>query len=738
MSSLLLLLSSSGGASQPQQPTVPDAVSNLALPTPTTTGGVLTWTLPNNGGSAITSQRIERSPAGANAWTTLSSAISGSATSYTDTTATANTAYDYRHRSTNAIGNSAYSNVVTVTTAALLSFPNSSDIIYRFEADNATNTTVQTSQTFAVSDVVLAENRIALPDLKYPTQTSFTSRYSRVYFSSTGTLPEPLQPNTPYYLAPDVNGGYEVYPEMNDTHWVNLDYIDEGDFPTPAQNVIQKRNRIVLTTQGTGTHTVFSKVLMQRTTNIHTNSINYGNGYSADNNRHQFCETDVDAQGDRYIESRILLRDSNTTGISNNKVYDLHGSSMPYSAPSVGDTSFEVFFRNKRQLIASYVLSWDETDTYGTRRTFTNAPSGVNTSTGVLTCPSHTITTGWKVRLRAWQGATLPAGFNDSTTYFARSINTTTLSLHPTLADAQNNTNPIIPSTQGTGQFSIVAFQYIADSERMRYVAELRGGGNNTLTVATNAAQFAASTENTLLLPDFVVSTGTTNGRFGFGTGSIRGFVPTVNSVFKVRIWMTPGCTRPVRADNGQPLANGEYWVTAEPGSSTATRIYDNQSAALADAANGTLSNAASQCIKFTSSGEGNIRVESAQGRPLSCNVQSGTLTAAPNFATIPLFEKGVLTVVADYNHPDAGVAGIQITMYWNGDVLSQYVVGGSTKGLTSDSYNVSPILFNSAQLHVPFQGKLYAAAWGASATTFDANLVPQINDYLMQKYNIA
>jgi hypothetical protein len=96
--------------------TVPAAVANLALINPTATGGLLTWTLPSNGGSALLSQRIERSPAGANTWSLLDTAISASATSFLDTTATVETEYDYRHRSTNAIGNSAYSNIVTITT----------------------------------------------------------------------------------------------------------------------------------------------------------------------------------------------------------------------------------------------------------------------------------------------------------------------------------------------------------------------------------------------------------------------------------------------------------------------------------------------------------------------------------------------------------------------------------------------------------------------------------------------
>lgn len=75
------------GNSSPSTPTVPSTVSNLALATPTTTGGQLTWTLPANGGSAITGQTIQRSPAGAGTWTTLSSSIAGNATSFTDTTA---------------------------------------------------------------------------------------------------------------------------------------------------------------------------------------------------------------------------------------------------------------------------------------------------------------------------------------------------------------------------------------------------------------------------------------------------------------------------------------------------------------------------------------------------------------------------------------------------------------------------------------------------------------------------
>ena len=96
--------------------TEPSQVTNLALNTPTTTGGELTWTLPNNGGTPIISQRIERSPTVQNMWTALDSNIANNATSYTDTTAEELTTYDYRHRSNNAIGNSPYSNIITVTT----------------------------------------------------------------------------------------------------------------------------------------------------------------------------------------------------------------------------------------------------------------------------------------------------------------------------------------------------------------------------------------------------------------------------------------------------------------------------------------------------------------------------------------------------------------------------------------------------------------------------------------------
>ena len=109
--------SASGAVTPSAGATAPAQVTGLTLGTATSTTQPLSWTAPNNGGSAITDYIIQRSPAGENTWVTFADGTSTTA-SATVTGLTASTSYDYRVAAVNAIGTGTYSTISTGSTAS--------------------------------------------------------------------------------------------------------------------------------------------------------------------------------------------------------------------------------------------------------------------------------------------------------------------------------------------------------------------------------------------------------------------------------------------------------------------------------------------------------------------------------------------------------------------------------------------------------------------------------------------
>ena len=74
-------------------------------------------------------------------------------------------------------------------------FPNVPSVYVHYSADNMANvTTAPLSQTFTSANVDLANQLLTgLPDLGFPSVSK--SFATPVYFSTTGTLPAPLQPS---------------------------------------------------------------------------------------------------------------------------------------------------------------------------------------------------------------------------------------------------------------------------------------------------------------------------------------------------------------------------------------------------------------------------------------------------------------------------------------------------------------------------------------------------------------
>jgi subtilase family serine protease len=89
------------------------APTSLTARAVSTTQVSLTWS--NSNSSGVTSNVVQRSGNGGSTWTTLGS-VSASATTYTDSTASAGTTYSYRVYASNGSVNSGSSNVASVTT----------------------------------------------------------------------------------------------------------------------------------------------------------------------------------------------------------------------------------------------------------------------------------------------------------------------------------------------------------------------------------------------------------------------------------------------------------------------------------------------------------------------------------------------------------------------------------------------------------------------------------------------
>ncbi len=615
---------------------------------------------------------------------------------------------------------------LSATPPSVPSFPAAPSLWGGWEADYTGNTFETVTRTFTTTAVDTTSNQI---DIGINTFGAFTTPASAmgtpVFFSSTGTLPAPLVAGVPYYISLVSGTSYKIYPAATDADVATLTRATPDENVAPGQNYAQRENAIDLTTQGTGTHTLYTRELIS----VYKDRVN---GYDVTplsaSDRQTWMETYVDGDGNKYILSDRIMRDP-----AGDNSYEFYGKTHNIG-PSAKRLEIKQRSGQKRLVWQSYVAEFKPHKTRG----YPKAPvdsTKVNTATNLITYTAHVLNTADRVRVVADSGATLPAPLAINTDYYIRDVSANTFSLHPTSADATANTNIIDLTTTGSGTFTFYAPARVGDANRWGFLTELIEPGTGNGNVLSPRSNYTAPSLGGKFSFNgtSIISTGSTNGCIT----NLKTLFDYGKNVMKVDVWIPSGSTAPTRQDTGLPLTSGTYWATRQPSSSTYGRLHDTQAHAIANVAN--LANAipAGEVIKYTASGTGEwlCNLHEDEGTPYEFGyIVSGALGTV----LIPFNEKLNITFVADYNDPDPSVLYVKLYMYING-VLANTITTATAKGDTGTAVLGSPgTFFNSAASHVPFIGKIYAAFFGSHATAFPTADLDDVHDYLLAKYHIA
>lgn len=622
----------------------------------------------------------------------------------------------------------------------VLPLPSIASMYGAWEPSYSGNVVDTLDQTFAPAAVDTANSKLAISGLNFGAIVSFNSASGNpIYFSSTGTLPSPLQANTPYYLSPNAVSGFDIYPAGGSNDYLATPGMLSFETPLPAQNFAQRTNKIVLTSQGSGTHRIYSDKLVFSLVDMVGNgyTIEGRNGASDRNSHHQIK---VDASGE-YISSRILAREY---GANAGGTYALFGKS-PIQGPS--SKRLEMLQRQggKRCFWHTQVVRLNPTMPISAFKNIVSA-SAINTATGSITYTNQLgkFATGNRVQIVADPSGSLPSGFSALTDYWVFKSGTNTFTIHTNPTDAATGANPVIPTTQGSGLHTFWAPERISDYHRQQFFIELLepNGTQNTLSPG---AIWRGPAVNGLIPASAWTTSGSANGDIL----NLRYFAGTTTPT-KVSYVHSIGGTRPICQDTGQPLADGDYWVTQYTGGgNTFGRLHRTLAKAQACVGVGTSACSNADLIKFSSAPVGESLFNWNDGTtPFAFNSNmsaSGGGTAqtnanAPNpvdFITRLPLGLHVITFLIDQNDPaQATPMGYLII---DGSLVQTYALDG-TKGLSgaAAASTGSPAfsLHNSAASHVPLEGDSYGIYLGSDVSAVTVSDILPLHAYCKSKFS--
>ncbi len=647
---------------------------------------------------------------------------------------------------TNANGSASATSAPTPTISIVsVALPTVPSMIFAFEPGDLSSSYITLDQTFAPASVDTGNSKLTLTGLNFSAYGGSSGDFkgAPVFFSSTGTLPSPLVASTPYYLSPNAVSGYDIYPTMSSSDHPNMPSQVYFEEPLPAQNFIELTNKIVLTTQGTGTHRIYSEALIDKIYD------RLGSGCTIENrvpgDRQAALRVQIDGNG-RHVVSREIARDPRA---NEGGTYNLYGPSPIQGGLS--QSAARAYVGNRRAGWVTHVARIIPNNNRNIRKNIL-APSAVNTSTGVFTYDNINgrFADGNRVIFKdPPAGNAIPAGFTAETSYYLRLITgNTTYTLHPTALDATNNTNVIVPSDAGTGIFVLYAPERVGDGHRQIFFLEWleANGGANFIT---SFPKYNGPTNRGIILAANWTLDDTGTPKNGDILG-IKGF----RDLTRVEIWFAPEATRPVRLDTGQPLADGFYYVTGYVGGSSYGRLHDTLAKAQACVGVATISCASTDLIKYDSGtpvvGEslftyGGGRVPWALNSQWSGGPTPQTSGEDVTFTTdtLPYGTSSdpvhTFTFLFDNNNPDKATPIAKL--YIDGVKQGEYVLDGTKGQSSSTTATGSPAWtwLNSAALHVPFTGDIYATYMGAttSAEVTDAEILA-LHQYTFSKFAVT
>lgn len=597
------------------------------------------------------------------------------------------------------------------------SFPSVPSVYVHYSADNMANvTTAPLSQTFTSANVDLANQLLTgLPDLGFPSVTK--SYATPVYFSTTGTLPAPLQPDTPYYVVGTAAGGYKVYPVATDADAPYQPGSLLGEKVHIAQNAYLGVRNVIFTNGGTGTHTLSTKKLLFQLSDLTANGFHSVGPSST--NKHAMLELDSDASGHWYFKTLGAITRENWVGSYNGYGPTFFQNGDRYAARQ--------HIGNKRvvyQIFVCRVRSFKERQVFKVLDTPTNIdPASNQIGYGWDTRMTGKVATGDLINVKASSGSTLPAPLAEGTDYFARKVDTKLMTLHLTAADAASGANAVDLTTAGDGSFLFYAPQRVGDARRWSFFAEVLepgSGGGNTLSARLQEPMPSGAS----------ILKNATAFLSGGNNGNITGF-SSVENLTPVVFWVPPGATLPA------PLVAGtRYWISKATPTASSARLHTSLASAQAGVGK---SLAASGCITYTAAGTGESLVSYDDD---ATYIGYGTLQSAiePPPLRVTFGDLKVLVFKIDFNDPDPSVTNAVATLGVNEAVTSTRaltLVKGNTPPAVQDS-SKAWTLFNSAQGHVPIDLDCYEIVFGSTDSTDPTADIQSIVDYLRVKYNIV
>ena len=577
-------------------------------------------------------------------------------------------------------------------------------------ADNPSNTTTTINQTFTPANVNTTTDKITMSASGFTRLTTY--RFGVFYFSTTGTLPSPLVENTPYVGVDNADGTFSFYPYNSDADYASFPSYDAGETIFAGHSYMLDRNKINFTTQGTGTHTIYTDRLLKGLQNKVTSSDLFTESTNAS------CYRILnDAKGDYIYLDGITALASDFVEPQGKQLND-----------NKTGTEIGTIFENKRYLATIAVIK-PLSNPYISKNRSILIPSNLNIATGVFTNNAHSLITGEKVTVvpMSDNGVIPTPVISFGSDIFVRAVNANTFTLHPTATDATNNTNTYLYSNAGTGIFSVVGGSSVktsASNRRMLIDLNMQSNDHAHTSIVFDMRETLSLSSGAIFL-----------------SGSLDGEVTTIDvsktggawTILRIQLYIPSNATAPICDDTGLPLASGIYWVTK---STETSRRRFHRTLANAQASVGVLTSTIpnTQCIKYGTLGTGTAMLyvlDTFNYQPFD---DSFNKTNAVGINTFNDF--GVYVNLVDYND---GVTGKRI--YSSGVNSSNNMINGLQSSynspLPAKSTNSSLTLGNTGQPHVPGHYQVYDVFMIGSDTDPTTSITNLIN-YAKSKYGIA